>query len=104
MTTLYQAKFFSIGMDNKDLNYTAMFTDRKKAVEWSLRKANIEMPYYMLSYPDIDLFVGIREWNDCDGKFRPCGRMHFLIQHTHDEDGFIEPFNPARVDLPYFAL
>lgn len=102
--TLYQAKLFSIGMsNNNNLDYTALFTDRKKAVEWCFVKANTDYPYFILEHPDIDIYVGIREWVDANGQFHPV-KMHFLTEYTHDEDGNIEPLNLKHLDKEYFAL
>ena len=102
--TLYQAKLFSIGMsNNNELDFTAFFTDRQKAVDWCLYKANTDMPYYMMAYPDIDIFVGVREWVDANGKFCPVG-MHFLTEYVHDLDGNVEPLNVRHLDLDYFSL
>ena len=91
-------------MENEgELDFTAHFSDRQQAVDWCLRKANLDMPYYILAYPDIDIFVGVREWVDANGHFVPVG-MHFLTEYVHDQDGNIEPLNLKHLDKEYFTL
>ena len=100
--TLYQAQFFSVGDACEDINFNAYFTDKKKACEWCFLKSCGDMVEYIRLFPSNDYFVGVREWADCDGQFKPV-KMHFLTEYVHDLDGNIEPLNWKHLDRDFFT-
>ena len=80
---MYQAVYFSIGR-SIELDFCAYFTSKQKAIDWCREKA-VRMPLDIDVTPNADLFIGIREWRESEGRYMHAG-FHRYEWYLHENE------------------